>query len=79
MADRTSAELFGEIFKLLAGDGPLDRTALARHFWEKSQGYDFCHYQMYCTEALMRLGLARRGIDPRHPEDGEVMLYGPAK
>lgn len=80
MADRTSAALFAEIFKLLAADAPpTDPKALARRFWGMRRGLDFSPYQMYCDEALIKLGLARLGVDPEYPEEGETMLYGPTE
>lgn len=59
MADRSSARMFAEIFNLLASDEPFDRKAMARHFWKQTRDYDFNAYQMYCDEALIKLGLAR--------------------
>lgn len=77
MADRTSASLFAEIFRMLACDEPPDRKALAKKFWDESANYDFSPYQLYCDDALIKLGLARRGVDPEFPEDGETILYEP--
>lgn len=79
MSDRTSAHLFGRVFKLIAeyvppGDA---RDRLAREFWRETQGYDFSDYQMDADDALFALGLARRGVNPDWPEEGEVVLYGP--
>ena len=79
MADRTSAALFADVFDMLAADGPLDRDALARFFCEKSREYDFCWQQMGCDDALVKLGLLRKGVDPECPEDGEAWLFGPAE
>jgi len=36
----------------------------------------YCAARMYADEALIILGLARRGIDPDEPEEGETVLYG---
>jgi hypothetical protein len=63
MADRTSAYLFGEIFKELAKDEPIDRAAFARRLWKMAGDFDFAWYQMYCDEALIKLGLAHRPAD----------------
>jgi len=71
MADRTAAALFGQLFALLAEDKPQDPKAIALDFWKQSRDYDFSHYQMYCDEALQKLGLAKMGIDP---DDGERRL-----
>lgn len=79
MADRTSARLFGEVFEILSEHVPAgeSRDASARRFWALTQDYDFSPYQMYADDALLALGLARRGVDPDWPDDGEVVLYGP--
>lgn len=75
MADRTSAGIFGKIFTLLADVTPEKHKELAQEFYEASREYDFSEYQMSCDEALIKLGLAKMGIDPDYPEDGEVILY----
>jgi hypothetical protein len=79
VADRSSAYLFARIFGLIdqhVHDAET-RQKLAREFWRESHAYDFSPYQMSCDEVLMKLGLARRGVDPDYPEDGEATLYGP--
>lgn len=78
MADRTSAELFNTIFTMLAENPTEEHKLMAHKMWEKQYNYDFSPYQMYCDEALVTLGLAEKGVDPKYPENGEVMLYGPA-
>ena len=78
MADRTSAQLFGKIFNLLASDKPLDdRPSLALQFWKMmdSGDYDFSPYQMDCDRALKKLGLLRELEE--EDEDGETFQYGP--
>ena len=78
MADRTSAEVFRAIFELLAGEPPSDtRTRLTRGVWSLARNYDFSTCQMDADDALMKLGLARLAVDPRYPNEGEVMVYGP--
>ena len=78
MADRTSAYIFGEIFRDIASMPALPiRSRLAKEYWKMSREYDFSEYQMEADEALLKLGLARKGVDPDYPEDGDVMLYGP--
>lgn len=68
MSDRTSAEIFSEMFTIL--DESLATAPgrivveLARRIWEMSWDYDFAHEQLCCDEALVRLGLARRGEGP---------------
>lgn len=75
MADRTSAALFGEIFTILASKEKIDPKKLAARFFEMSKEYDFSNYQMGCDEALITLGLAKKGVREEYPEDGEVLLY----
>jgi hypothetical protein len=77
VADRSAAELFANVFELLANDDWQDRRALALKFWDMMHNYDFSPYQMYCDKALLELGLARKEIDPASPEDGPVWMYGP--
>ena len=79
MADSSSACLFARIFGLIdqhVHDAET-RQKLAFEFWRESHTYDFSPYQMSCDEVLMKLGLARRDVDPDRPEDGEITLYGP--
>jgi hypothetical protein len=77
MADRTSAGIFHRLFRKLATD-PTDQHRLwAREFWEEAKQYDFSWYQLECDEELLVLGLARRGIDPDYPHEGETIFYGP--
>jgi hypothetical protein len=79
MSDRTSAEIFGEIFKLMAKleekDPRLSLGEEAKYFWNKARDYDFNDYQMCCDKALIALGLAKMGTHPDYPDDGEIVLY----
>lgn len=78
MADRTSAGIFGEIFAYLASQPQSEqRDAFALRCWSFTSDYDFSSYQMGADDALITLGLARRGIDPDYPDEGETLLYGP--
>lgn len=79
MSDRGSAEIFSSMFTMLAEDPTPQHRALARRLWTSSQHYDFHPMQMECNEALIRLGLARRGIDPEYPDEGETTLHGPSE
>lgn len=81
MADRSSAYLFARIFGLIDEHvhDAKTRQKLAFEFWAESRSYDFSPYQMDCDEILMKLGLARRGVDPDYPSEGDTMLYGPEK
>ncbi len=76
MTDRTSAALFGKIFELLAKNPTDEHKAIAKEVFAYTGDYDFSYYQMDADDALMALGLARKGIDTRYPEDGETILYG---
>lgn len=75
MADRTSASLFGKIFDLLAKNPTEENKAIATEIYPMRNEYDFSDYQMYCDESLIKLGLAKMGINPEYPEDGEVVIY----
>lgn len=79
MADRTSAEIFGTVFEFLSEEPTPANKKFARRLFDMAQNYDFNDYQMEADEALMALGLARRGVDPEYPEDGETIIYGPTK
>jgi hypothetical protein len=76
MADRTAAAIFGMIFEKLAKNPTAENKELAKEIFGELGGYDFNEYQMYVDDALITLGLARRGLDPDYPEDGETILYG---
>lgn len=75
MSDRTSAEIFGEAFRFLAETNDERAKQMARRFWSMTSSYDFSPSQMGCDDALIALGLARRGVDPEWPDDGEVVMY----
>lgn len=75
MADRDSAELFGEIFKFLAEDPTEKNLSAAKKFWKMAKNYDFRDYQMYVDDELIKLGLAKFGVDPEYPGDEEVLIY----
>jgi hypothetical protein len=79
MADRSGAYLFSRIFRLLNEhvQDTQARRKIALEFWKESQSYDFSPDQMDCDDVLMKLGLARQGVDPDYPEEGEIVLYGP--
>lgn len=79
MADRTSAEVFGEVFRILAKrKNKEEAQAIAARVWPLTQNYDFTEDQMEVDAELMKLGLAREVPDPDY--QGEtVMEYGPAK
>jgi len=78
MADRTSAGLFGKIFTLLAKNPSEENKKIAREIYKETLDYDFSMCQMYVDDELMLLGLAKIGIDPEYPEEGEVIIYNEA-
>jgi len=75
MADRTSAGLFGDIFRMLAEEPTEKNKEIASKIFDKTYNYDFSNYQMDADEALEKLGLAKKGIDPDYPMDGEVYIF----
>jgi hypothetical protein len=79
MADRSSAYLFSRIFQLIDQhvQDATTRKKLALEFWKEQDSYDFSPYQLECDEILLKLGLARLGVDPDYPKDGETIFYGP--
>ena len=64
---------------MLASNPSDEHKKIARKVWAMSREYDFCDDEMYCDRALHKLDLARKGVDPGYPEDGEVWIYGPIK
>lgn len=74
MADRRSAEVFGEFFAYMAEKGETDRKAIEK-VWNMARDFDFSWYQMDADGALERLDLVRFGVNPDYPDDGEVALY----
>jgi len=77
MADRTSAGIFGLVFKLLAKNPTEEHKAIALKLWKESQYCDFSDDQMDADAALKKLGLARKRVSKEYPEDGPVWHYGP--
>lgn len=75
MSDHTSAALFGTIFEMLAKDPTPQHKRMAAKLWSLQGEYDFHPDQMGADKELMRLGLAKKGVNPDYPQDGEVMLY----
>lgn len=75
MADRTSARLFGRIFELLAKNPTEEHKRIAKEIFSETRDYDFNNYQMNVDDELIKLGLARRGVDPKYPDEGEVIIY----
>ena len=69
MSDRTSAEIFREIFLIFAEEATVRDKEQARRLWGVAEEYDFHFEQMVCNEALVRLGLARRRVG------GGLLIY----
>lgn len=65
MSEIELARLFGEIFTGLADvkTGKIDIDEAAKRFWRAAHRHPFRYCQMECDDALVTLGLAKRGID----------------
>jgi hypothetical protein len=57
MADRTSAALFGKIFRYLAATATERDREFAKWLMGETQSYDFATYQMDADDALRTLGI----------------------
>ena len=75
MADRTSARVFGRIFELLAKYPTEQNKQIAKEIFSMTVDFDFSNCQMYADNSLIALGLARLGVDPDYPLEGEVIIY----
>ena len=80
MADRTSAGLFRKFFELLAKNPTEEHKEIAEEIWTMRKEYDFNEYQMEADEYLIKLGLAKMGIDPGcqagiYSDSQEIVLY----
>lgn len=76
MSDRSSAALFAEVFKYLAEQPQTkERDEFAEKMWDLTGNYDFSPYQIGEDDALIKLGLAKQGVNPKHPDEGETILY----
>lgn len=77
MSDRTSAEIFGDVFMYLAEQPKTpERDAFARKMWERTGEYDFSARQMDADDGLIALGLARKVPDKDDPGWMEVLYDG---
>lgn len=91
MSDRSSARAFGTMFRVLAthaegcgsgGDHELQMLqSIARDVWvsDAFRMCDFTHDQMEADEALIKLGLARRGAFIKHLDEEEELHYADQK
>ena len=74
MSDRTTALVFAAVFEHLAEPEvlmtvPDQARTLAKKMWGLMSDYDFSPYQMYCDDALLKLGLAHRVTDKYNPDE----------
>lgn len=74
MGDSRGAYTFGEVFTALADD-KLTKRDVAEKIWALLREYDFADYEMECDEALIKLGLAKKGIDPDWPDLGVTTVF----
>ena len=81
MSDHESAFIFGRVFDVLAKAPNRQSRKQALAIWKvkELEGCDFSDDQMHCDKSLIKLGLARIGVEPEFPEDGKVTIYGPVK
>lgn len=75
MGDSTSAGIFGDFFCRAAQLKLTKDDKLVKFMWDAAPQYDFSPHDMECDAALIKLGLARRGIDPDYSEDEETTIY----
>lgn len=75
MADRTSVQVFREMFTMLAENPSDEHKAMARRVWVLAQRHDFTWPQMEADDALIALDLASRCADPECPETGQMVVY----
>lgn len=72
MADRTAANLFRTVFKLLAETPTEEHKDIAGKIFAMTGDYDFNEYQMNADEACVALGLAQEYSDPI---DGDLIVW----
>lgn len=71
MADRRSAHIFGEVFKLLA-ESPTEHKCIAGKIFEMTTDYDFNAYQMDADDACLVLGVAQKHAE-QDPEKLSIL------
>jgi hypothetical protein len=76
MSDHSSAEIYREIFRLLASDPTPQHIKWSHKLWKQSQQFDFGPDMLHIEKELKKLGLCRKGLNHDYPEDGEIWLYG---
>ncbi len=60
---------------MLAEDPTEEHKVMAKRIYQMTKEYDFDSYQMGAGEPCVELGIARKGIDPRYPEVGMMILW----
>lgn len=76
MADRSSAWIYGRVFEMIVrAVEPKRQKAEARRAWKDMQEFDFAPDDMHAEKALLKLGLAKKKVDPQFPEDGPMIVY----
>lgn len=75
MSDRTSAEIFGDIFSILSENIDDRNKELAKRIFTLIHRYDFDPLQMGAEDECIELGIARWGIDPEYPKDGKRIIW----
>ncbi len=75
MSDGTSSGIFGEVFRMLAEDPTEQHKEMASKIFAMTENYDFSYCEMEVGDELIKLDLAKMGIDPDYPEDGETIIY----
>lgn len=78
MSDKRNAAFCATVFIMLAEEPTEKNKQNALRIWNAIDGYEFSAYHMGCDDALAVLGLYRRAVDPKYPNEGEVDIYGPA-
>jgi hypothetical protein len=74
MADRTSAEIFGEVFTFVSKlEETADTKKLIKFLWKSCWNYDFSPYQMGCDEELIKLGLAKMAKSKYDGDEDEII------
>jgi hypothetical protein len=48
---------------------------MAAKIYPMAGNYDFAPYQMDADAALIKLGIAKLGIDEEYPEEGQTIIY----
>lgn len=74
MSDTNGAIVFGEIFRYLAENPTEDRKAIAKKIVAIKRRLDFSGADMCAEDAMLALGVAKKGFG-EFTEDGEIVLF----